>query len=73
MITDPKALPYFLTVDDVADLLRTTKRGVYCKHHRGLLAGAVRNGMRLLFIRDRLLESLTESCASSQPRKRGKR
>lgn len=38
-----------LTVDEVAALLRTTRKAIYTKVERGVLPGVVRDGKRLLF------------------------
>lgn len=51
-------LPPLLTPDEVADLLRTTRRGVYGMAERGQLPGTIRVGRRLLVRRDDLLRSL---------------
>ncbi len=68
------ALPMLLTVDEVAQILRTTRKAVYAMHARGQLPGAMRRGNKLLVLRDDLLGWIRESCASSQPRTaRGKR
>ncbi|MFN8177674.1 MAG: helix-turn-helix domain-containing protein [bacterium] len=51
-------LPPLLTPQDVAQLLRTSKRSVYSMAERAQLAGALRIGRRLRFRRDELLRSL---------------
>ena len=58
-------LPALLTVDDAAQLLRTTKKAVYVMIERGLLPGVTRLGRRVLVRSDRLLEWLDQNCASS--------
>lgn len=58
-------LPALLTVDDAADLLRTTRKAVYVMIERGLLPGVTRLGRRVLLRSDRLLEWLDQNCASS--------
>jgi excisionase family DNA binding protein len=58
-------LPALLTVDDAAQLLRTTKKAVYVMVERGLLPGVTRLGRRVLLRSDRLLEWLDQNCASS--------
>ena len=58
-------LPVLLTVDDAAQLLRTTKKAVYVMIERGLLPGVTRLGRRVLVRSDRLLEWLDQNCASS--------
>jgi excisionase family DNA binding protein len=40
-----------MTPDEVADLLRTTRRAIYAMCARGALPGAIRVGRRLLFRR----------------------
>jgi len=44
----PEALPVLLTVDDVAQLLRTTNRAISAKVEREQLPGIVRIGRRVL-------------------------
>jgi excisionase family DNA binding protein len=58
-------LPPFLTVDEVADLLRTTRKAVYARAERALLPGVFRDGRRLLVDRDELLRSLSDKRAAS--------
>lgn len=58
-------LPPLLTVDDAAQLLRTTRKAVYVMIERGLLPGVTRLGRRVLVRSDRLLEWLDQNCASS--------
>ncbi len=65
MIQQGEALPLFLTADEVADLLRTSRKAIYSMASRGLLAGSTRVGRRLLFQRDDLLGSLEERRAKS--------
>ena len=64
------SLPPLLTVDEVADLLRTTRKAIYARAERGLLAGALRDGRRLLVERDELLRFLSERRAASPGGKR---
>ena len=64
-VVDIAALPYFLTADEAAALLRTTRKGIYARAERGLLPGAVRDGRRLLVRRDELLRSLSERRTAS--------
>jgi len=52
--------PTFLTVPEVADLLRTTRKAVFCLIERGQLAGVTRLGRRVLVNREVLLRSLDE-------------
>jgi excisionase family DNA binding protein len=47
-----------LTVDEVAALLRTTKKGIYAMAERGQLAGVTRIGRRMLVRQDLLLDWL---------------
>lgn len=62
---EPSALPYFITAEETAALLRTTKKAIYARAERGLLPGVVRDGRRLLVCRDELLRSLAEGRATS--------
>jgi excisionase family DNA binding protein len=64
-VVDVAQLPFLLTVDEAASLLRTTRRAVYARADRGLLPGVVRDGRRVLVRRDDLLRSLSESRAAS--------
>jgi excisionase family DNA binding protein len=49
-----------LTPNEVAALLRTTRKAVYAKTERGQLPGVTRIGRRLLFHRDMLLHWLDQ-------------
>ena len=60
-MTRPNALPRFLTVDETAEVLRTTRRGVYAMAERGQLPGVTRIGRRLLVRADDLLDFLDRS------------
>ncbi len=53
-------LPFLLTADDLAVLLRTTRKGVYAMTERGQLPGVIRIGRRVLFRRDELLNWLDQ-------------
>ena len=55
------ALPMLLTVDDAADLLRTTRRAVYAMVERRQLPGVIRLRRRVLFRSDDLLDWLDRS------------
>jgi excisionase family DNA binding protein len=60
------ALPVLLTVDDVAQLLRTTNRAIYAMIERRQLPGIVRIGRRVLFRTTDLLDWLNQKSAPSQ-------
>jgi excisionase family DNA binding protein len=52
-------LPLYLTAEETAQLLRTTRKGIYVMLERGLLPGVTRVGhRRILFRTDLLLEWL---------------
>ena len=53
-------LPQLLTTDEVADLLRTSRRAVYAMTERGQLPGVTRIGRRVLYRRDDLLDWLDQ-------------
>ena len=61
-------LPFLLTVDETARLLRTTRKAIYAMVRRGDLPGVVRVGRRLLVRRDDLLGWLDVSRAPSPGR-----
>jgi excisionase family DNA binding protein len=58
-------LPFLLTADEAAALLRTTRKAIYARAERGLLPGVLRDGRRLLVRRDDLLSWLNERRAAS--------
>lgn len=60
VITDLNSLPALLTVEETADILRTTTNAIYTMASRAKLPGAVHVGRRLLVRRRELLEALNE-------------
>jgi excisionase family DNA binding protein len=58
-------LPVFLTPDEAAELLRTTRKAVYVMVERRQLPGVTRIGRRLLIRTQFLLSFLDQKCASS--------
>ena len=58
--------PLLLTVDEAAELLRTTKRAIYAMIERRQLPGIVRIGRRVLVRTDDLLHWLNQKSAPSQ-------
>jgi len=58
-------LPILLTVDEAADLLRTTRRAIYAMVQRRQLPGVVRVRRRVLLRTDALLHWLGQKCAPS--------
>jgi excisionase family DNA binding protein len=65
VVLDPSQLPYLLTADEAAALLRTSRGAIYARAARSLLPGAMHDGRRLLVRRDELLRSLTERRTAS--------
>ena len=59
------SLPTLLTVDEAADLLRTSRRAIYMMLERRQLPGVTRIGRRVLFRSDDLLNWLDQKRAPS--------
>ena len=59
------ALQVLLTVDQAADLLRTTRRAIYAMVERRQLPGVIRIGRRVLLRADDLLNWLNQKSAPS--------
>src|SRR5215467_1790816 len=57
--------PWLLTVEEVATLLRTSRKAIYAMAERGLLPGVTRVGRRILVRRDDLLHWLRQKSAPS--------
>jgi excisionase family DNA binding protein len=62
---DPSALPILLTLEDAADLLRTTRRAIYAMLERRQLPGVIRIRRRVLIRSAELLEWLDQKRAPS--------
>jgi excisionase family DNA binding protein len=60
--------PALLLVSEVADLIRTSRKGVYSMIERGQLPGVVRIGRRVLVRRDDLLHWLGQKSTPSPRR-----
>jgi excisionase family DNA binding protein len=61
-------LPALLTCDEVAQLLRTSKKAIWAMSERKQLPGIVRIGRRLLFRQDALLDWLRQKSTPSLER-----
>ena len=57
--------PLFMTPDEVAALLRTTRKAVYTMIERGLLPGVTRIGRRVLVRTRELLDFLDQNSTPS--------
>jgi excisionase family DNA binding protein len=62
---DADALHVLLTVDDAAELLRTTRRAIYAMVERQQLPAVIRIGRRVLFRTSELLDWLDQKRAPS--------
>ena len=62
---DRPALPLLLTVDEAADLLRTSCRAIYAMVERRQLPGVIRIRRRVLFRTSELLDWLDQKRAPS--------
>jgi excisionase family DNA binding protein len=61
-----RELPMLLTVEEVAEILRTTRDAVYAMNERGQLPGVVRIGRRLLVDSETLVNWLRQKRAPSK-------
>ena len=68
MTTNLESLPPFLTADETASLIRTTRKAIYAMAERGLLPGVTKVGRRVLVRRDDLLDYLRQKSAPSPER-----
>ena len=68
LVAAPCAPSMFLTVDEVAELLRTSPKAIYAMTERALLPGVTRLGRRLLIRRDDLFAWLDDRRAASPAR-----
>ena len=58
--------PILMTPDEVATLLRTSRKAVYAMVERGALPGVTRIGRRVLIRADALLDWLRQKSTSSR-------
>jgi len=66
--TNDPAMPILLTPDEVAVLLRTTRKAVYGMVERGQLPGVRKIGRRVLFRSRQLLDYLDRKCSAPSPK-----
>jgi excisionase family DNA binding protein len=64
-MTQSTDLPTFLTPDEAATLLRTSRKAIYVMIERKQLPGVTRIGRRVLVRSESLLDWLHQKCASS--------
>ena len=64
-MTSHQSEPVLLTTDEVASLLRTSRKAIYCMTDRGQLPGVIRIGRRLRFRKCDLVDYLDRKCAPS--------
>lgn len=63
---EPAPLPQLLTIDEVAEQLRTTRKAIYALIYKGALPGVIRLSRRLLVSRADLVKWLEEKRAASR-------
>lgn len=63
-------IPVLMTPDEVAKLLRTSRKAVYCMADRGQLPGKTRIGRRVLFRKCALVDYLDRKCSAPSPKER---
>lgn len=61
--TRPDGLPHYLTANEVADLLRTSRKAIYVMIERRQLPGVVRIRRRVLIVASVLLSWLSDQQA----------
>lgn len=61
----PDDLPIYLTPDEAANLLRTTRKAIYVKIERRQIPGVTRISKKILIRTEHLLRWLDQQCASS--------
>ena len=61
----PDHVPMLLTVDETAEILRTSRKSVYAMVERGLVPGVTRVGRRVFVRRDELVHWLDQKRAPS--------
>ena len=64
-MTSQQREPVLLTPDEVASLLRTSRKAIYCMNDRGQLPGVIRIGRRLRFRKRELVDYLDRKCCPS--------
>jgi excisionase family DNA binding protein len=68
-MTRPDGLPIYLTPDEAADLLRTSRKAIYVMVERRQLPGVARIGRRVLVRTESLLSWLDQQGASDAAEK----
>lgn len=54
-------VPHLLTIDEVAEMLRTTRKAIYALIYKGALPGVIRLSRRLLVDRANLVDWLDQN------------
>jgi excisionase family DNA binding protein len=66
-VTNADPLPIFLTADEAADLLRTSRKAIYVMIERRKLPGVRKIGSRILIRSAELVEWVDQQATSSLP------
>lgn len=69
-VIEGRNLPFLLTVDEAAAILRKTRKAIYSMIERNQLPGVRRQGSRIYFLSRELLDYLHHDCTPSLRSKR---
>lgn len=62
----PSPVPHLMTVDEVAEMLRTSRKAIYALIYKGALPGVIRLSRRLLIHRGDVVEWIEQRRSASR-------